>query len=78
MFVLASAAALILTACGPDKPVPVTNLGPFKPLHPRCADTAESRTEMNEHNSVYDSLKKGKRVIYSDHCPKEKPEPKTS
>ena len=69
----ASLAALILTcglsACAEPEKVPVTNLGPFKPISSSCADTAQTRKEIRQHNSVYDSLKTGKKVVYEDKCP---------
>jgi hypothetical protein len=72
---LASAASLILTfgACSEVREVPVTDLRPFRPISSSCVDTAETRREIRAHNSVLASLKSGKRVVYSDPCPTEKP-----
>jgi hypothetical protein len=74
---LASAASLILTlglaGCSEVREVPVTDLRPFHPISSSCVDTAETRREIRAHNSVLASLKSGKRVVYSDPCPTEKP-----
>ncbi len=71
----ASLAALIpicaLSACAEPEKVPVTNLGPFRPISSSCADTAQTRKEIRQHNSVLDSLKTGKKVVYADKCPAE-------
>jgi hypothetical protein len=72
---LASAAGLIpiFGACSEVREVPVTDLRPFRPISSSCVDTAETRKEIRAHNSVLASLKSGKRVVYSDPCPTEKP-----
>jgi hypothetical protein len=74
---LASAASLIpifgLAGCSEVREVPVTDLRPFRPISSSCVDTAETRKEIRAHNSVLASLKTGKRVVYSDPCPTEKP-----
>lgn len=72
---LASAASLTLicAGCSEVREVPVTDLRPFKPISSSCVDTAETRREIRAHNSVLASLKSGKRVVYSDPCPTEKP-----
>jgi hypothetical protein len=49
----------------------VTDLRPFKPITLSCADTKATRSQIVAHNSVLDSLKRNKRVIYSDDCPAE-------
>lgn len=38
-----------------------------------CGDTEETRKQIVAHNSRYDTLKTGKRVVYADDCPKEAP-----
>jgi hypothetical protein len=77
MLIAASAASLILTSalagCSEVREVPVTDLRPFRPISSSCVDTAETRREIRAHNSVLASLKSGKRVVYSDPCPTEKP-----
>ena len=72
---LASAASLILfsAGCSEVREVPVTDLRPFKPISSSCQDTEQTRKEIRAHNSVLDSLKKGRKVVYSDPCPTEKP-----
>lgn len=72
-FLPASAAALILSACATEKPVPVHDLRPWKPIKWKCADTEETRKQVIAHNSVYASLKSGKKVVYADDCPQGKP-----
>ena len=75
--IAASAASLIpifgLAGCSEVREVPVTDLRPFRPISSSCVDTAETRKEIRAHNSVLASLKSGKRVVYSDPCPIEKP-----
>ena len=51
--------------------MPVTNLGPFKPIGYSCKDTDKTREEIRAHNGVYVSLKTGKRTVYADDCPVE-------
>ncbi len=62
-----------LGACSEVREVPVTDLRPFRPISSSCDDTSETRKEVRAHNSVLASLKTGKRVVYSDPCPTEKP-----
>jgi hypothetical protein len=77
MLIAASAASLTLISalagCSEVREVPVTDLRPFRPISSSCVDTAETRKEIRAHNSVLASLKTGKRVVYSDPCPPEKP-----
>jgi hypothetical protein len=75
MLIAASAASLTLTfgACSEVREVPVTDLRPFKPISSSCVDTAETRKEIRAHNSVLASLKTGRKVVYSDPCPVERP-----
>jgi hypothetical protein len=72
---LASAASLtlIFAGCSEVREVPVVDLRPWRPISSSCVDTAETRKEIRAHNSVLASLKTGKRVVYSDPCPTEKP-----
>ena len=70
----ASAASLILICGGcSSSSVPVTDIRPWKPISSSCNDTPETRKEIRAHNSVYASLKTGKRVVYSDPCVEAKP-----
>jgi len=69
----AASLTLILGACSEVREVPVTDLRPFKPISSSCVDTVETRKEIRAHNSVLASLKTGKRVVYSDPCPENKP-----
>jgi hypothetical protein len=75
MLIAASAASLthMFGGCSEVREVPVTDLRPFRPISSSCVDTAETRKEIRAHNSVLASLKTGKRVVYSDPCPPEKP-----
>lgn len=74
---LASAVAPTLTGCAmfqpQEKVVPVSDTRSFKPISWRCEDTPQTRKQIVAHNSVLDSLKRNKRVIYSDDCPEGKP-----
>jgi hypothetical protein len=74
---LLGAASLILISalagCSEVREVPIVDLRPWKPISSSCVDTAETRREIRAHNSVLASLKSGKRVVYSDPCPTEKP-----
>jgi hypothetical protein len=77
MLIAASAASLTLISalagCSEVREVPVTDLRPFKPISSSCVDTAETRKEIRAHNSVLDSLKTGRKVVYADGCPESKP-----
>jgi hypothetical protein len=75
MLIAASAASLIpiFAGCSEVREVPVTDLRPFRPISSSCVDTAETRREVRAHNSVLESLKTGRKVVYSDPCPTEKP-----
>ena len=64
---------LVSGGCATPIAAPVTDLRPFKPITLSCADTASTRKQIVAHNSVLDSLKRNKRVIYSDDCPEGKP-----
>ena len=67
---LASAASLILfsAGCSEVREVPVTDLRPFKPISSSCQDTEQTRKEIRAHNSVYETLKSGKRIVFTDPC----------
>ena len=62
-----------LNGCGEAKQIPVVDLRPWKPISTSCADTPETRTQVVAHNSVLDSLKSGRKVVYADPCPKAAP-----
>jgi hypothetical protein len=70
-----SAASLTLTlgACSEVREVPIVDLRPWKPISSVCADTPETRREIRAHNSVLDTLKTGRKVVYEDHCKDVKP-----
>ena len=70
---LTVAFAICCAGCSEVREVPVTDLRPFKPISSSCQDTEQTRKEIRAHNSVLDSLKKGRKVVYSDPCPTEKP-----
>jgi hypothetical protein len=69
----AASLTLILGACSEVREIPVTDLRPFKPISSSCVDTAETRKEIRAHNSVLDSLKTGRKVVYEDPCKDVKP-----
>jgi hypothetical protein len=71
------ASALLLGACS-QTVVPVSDIRPFRPITMSCKDTPDTRTQIVRHNSVLDSLKSGKDVVYRDDCPAKKEPPKTS
>ena len=65
---------LPLVSGGCATPINVsTDLRPFKPITLSCADTASTRKQIVAHNSVLDTLKRGKRTVYADDCPEGKP-----
>jgi hypothetical protein len=71
---IVAALGVSLGACSEVREVvPVTDLRPFKPISSSCVDTSETRREIRAHNSVLASLKTGRKVVYSDPCPPEKP-----
>lgn len=74
-----AASALLLGACS-QTVVPVTDVRPFRTITTSCRDTAETRKQVIRHNSVLDTLKTGKDVVYGDDCPApaKKEPPKTS
>ena len=57
--------------CGTSMSVPVTDVRQFAPITLSCKDTTATRAQIVAHNSRYDTLKSGKRVIYKDDCPVE-------
>jgi hypothetical protein len=62
-----------LGACASEKPVPVSDLRPWKPISWRCEEASgATRKQIIQHNSVYASLKANKKVAYQDDCPKPK------
>lgn len=67
--------ALLSSGCaGQTVPVPVSDVRPFKPIPWTCETASgEARRGIVAHNSVYDSLKTGRKVVYADDCPKPKP-----
>jgi len=66
---LALALALVLGACA--TPIYVTSdasLKAFKPIQAHEKDTCETKRQVAEHNSAYDTLAKGKQVVYTASC----------
>jgi len=51
--------------------VAVSDVRSFKPLTWSCKDTETTRKGIAAHNSVLESLKSGKRIVYKDDCPQE-------
>ena len=47
---------------------PKSSLRAFVPIYWSCKDTRETRRQIIAHNSVYDTLRKGRKVVYADHC----------
>src|SRR5262245_29655539 len=70
---LASLAIPILPSGCAEKTVTIVDLRPWKPISFSCEDTSETRKQAVAHNSVYDTLKRKKKVVYSDPCPESKP-----
>ena len=60
----------VLAGCAADTSVPVTDLRPWKPITYSCKDTKATRVQILQHDSVYDTLKSGKKVVNQDRCPK--------
>ncbi len=59
----------MLGACA--TPISVTSDGAlkyFKPIESHKADTCETKRQIAEHNSAYDTLKQGKTVVYTAQC----------
>lgn len=40
----------------------------FKPIQAHDKDTCETKRQVAEHNSAYDTLKQGKQVVYTASC----------
>lgn len=60
---------LVSGCAATPRTVPVTSVKPFRTITWSCQDTATTRRQVIAHNSVYASLKKGKKIVYGDHCP---------
>lgn len=61
----------ILPLAGCSTLTPVSSKGAldaFKPITSSKADTCQTRQEIAEHNSRYDTLKTGKPVVYKAPC----------
>ena len=58
---------------GKTEVVPVADTRPFKIIKASCKDTPETRKQVDQHNSVLDTLRSGKRVVYKDDCEEAKP-----
>ena len=44
----------------------------FRNISMSCKDTPKTRQQIDEHNSVLDTLKSGKAVVYKNDCDKPK------
>lgn len=53
----------------------MTDLRPWKPITYSCSDTPNTLAQIDAHNSVYDGLKKKRKIVYHNTCPSK---PKTS
>jgi hypothetical protein len=62
---------LVASAGCATQTVAVSDVRSFKPLTWSCKDTAQTRAGVVAHNSVLESLKSGKRIVYKDDCPQE-------
>lgn len=65
----AASLCLALAACA--TPINVStdsSLQSFKTIQSSKKDTCETQKQVAAHNSVYDSLKGGKQVVYSAQC----------
>jgi len=51
----------------------VSDLRPWQPITYSCKDTAGTRAQIIAHDSVYDSLKTGRKVVIQDKCTEAKP-----
>jgi len=72
MLLLASA------GCAGATSVPVSDLRPWQPITYSCKDTPATRAQILAHDSVYDTLKSGRKTVNQDKC-EEAPKPaKTS
>jgi hypothetical protein len=47
---------------------PKSSLKAFVPIYWSCKDTKETRRQVIAHNSVFDTLRKGRKVVYADDC----------
>jgi hypothetical protein len=47
---------------------PSASLRAFRAITWSCADTQETRRQVLAHNSVYDTLRTGRRTVYADDC----------
>lgn len=69
----------LLIGCAQNtKEVPISDVRPWRPISYSCVDSKETRRQVIAHNSVYDTLKGGRKVVYGDTCPEKAPPPKTS
>ena len=60
---------LALGACATQTVVtPKSSLRAFRPITWTCADTEETRRQIVAHNSVYATLRTGRKVVYADDC----------
>lgn len=62
--------------CAANTSAPATDLRPWRPITYSCKDTKETRQQILAHDSVYDSLANGGKVINRDKCVEVQPEPK--
>lgn len=68
---------VILPLAGCSTLTPVSSKGAleaFKPISSSKADTCQTRQEVAEHNSRYDTLKTGKPVVYKAPCDVKQPD----
>ena len=69
LMMCAASLCLALAACA--TPISVStdsSLQSFKPIQSSPKDTCETQKQVAAHNSVHDTLKSGKQVVYSAQC----------
>jgi hypothetical protein len=55
--------------CAQSTPALISDVRWAKNITLSCKDTPATRVQIIAHNSVLDTLKSGRRVVYKDDCP---------
>jgi len=77
MLTAPAALLVILPLAGCSTLTPVSSKGAidaFKPISSSKADTCQTQREVAEHNSRYDTLKRGAVIVYKAQCDVVKPD----
>jgi len=61
-------AAVLLSGCATRTQTIDTSVEVFEPIRYSADDTCATQKRIAEHNSVYDTLKSGERVVYAAPC----------